>query len=315
LAPGQTILASAQAHYTHERISKVLKLPFEKIGCDARGRMDVAALERRVAQGEVAAVVVTLGTTATGSVDPLHEILRLREKYSLRIHADAAYGGYFSLVDNLGSDAALALGAAGEADSIAIDPHKHGLQPYGCGCILFKDPAAGAWYKHNSPYTYFTSNELHLGEISLECSRPGASAAALWATQKLMPLVKGGGFAHSLGQSREAALKLFGRLQSDPRFMVSFEPDLDVVIYALKADSVNKVSQLSRALFEAAARRDLHLAVVELPLSLWPAPAVSLERDGETMTCLRSVLMKPEHLDWADEIWSRLQSAAADLNF
>jgi tyrosine decarboxylase/aspartate 1-decarboxylase len=155
---------------------------------------------------------------------------------------------------------------------------------------------------------------LHLGEISLECSRPGAAAAALWATQKLLPLVKGGEFARNLAKSREAALALFVRLQSDPRFMVPFAPELDVVIFAPKADSASKVSQLSRLLFETAARRDLHLAVVELPLSLWPAAAANLKQDRETMTCLRSALMKPEHLAWIEEIWSRLQASASELN-
>ena len=64
-----------------------------------------------------------------------------------------------------------------EADSIVIDPHKHGLQPYGCGAVLFKNPEEGRFYKHDSPYTYFTSDQLHLGEITLECSRAGAAAA------------------------------------------------------------------------------------------------------------------------------------------
>ena len=85
-----------------------------------------------------------------------------------------------------------------QADSIVIDPHKHGLQPYGCGCVLFRDPAVGRFYKHDSPYTYFTSKELHLGEISLECSRAGAAAVALWATQRLLPLMPGGEFAQGL---------------------------------------------------------------------------------------------------------------------
>src|SRR5882724_4321942 len=48
---------------------------------------------------------------------------------------------------------------------------------------VLRDPAVGRLYKHDSPYTYFSSAELHLGEISLGCSRPGAAAAALWATQ------------------------------------------------------------------------------------------------------------------------------------
>ena len=183
-----------------------------------------------------------MGTTATGSVDPLHEILALRKKYNFRIHADAAYGGYFILVENLEPDTQKAFAAMGEADSIAIDPHKHGLQPYGCGCILFKDPGVGRWYKHNSPYTYFTSTDLHLGEISLECSRPGAAAAALWATQKLLPLTKRGEFAQGLAKSREAARALYDRLRADERFITPFAPELDLVIFALRTESVSATS-------------------------------------------------------------------------
>ena len=105
-----------------------------------------------------------LGTTAAGTVDPLPEILALRERYDFRVHVDAAYGGYFTLADNLGPRASDAFDRIDAADSIVIDPHKHGLQPYGCGCVLFRDPSVGRLYKHDSPYTYFTSDELHLGE-------------------------------------------------------------------------------------------------------------------------------------------------------
>jgi tyrosine decarboxylase/aspartate 1-decarboxylase len=314
VAPGKTILASAQAHYTHERISKVLQLPFEMVKCDARGRMDVADLEKRLARGDVATVVVTLGTTATGSVDPLDEILGLRGRHNFRIHADAAYGGYFTLVDNLREDTRRAFTAVGEVDSIAVDPHKHGLQPYGCGCILFKDPAVGRWYQHNSPYTYFTSSDLHLGEISLECSRPGAAAAALWATQELLPLVKGGEFARSLAKSREAALALFERLKADERFVVAFEPELDLVIFAARAGSVSETSALSRGIFEAASKRGLHLALAELPIDFFAGAAGTIKRDRETVTCLRSVLMKPEHLDWIDRIWETLVAAVGEVS-
>jgi len=313
LEPSKTILASTQAHYTHARLTKALHSPFETIECDSNGRMNVSALEKRLAQGGIAAVVATMGTTSTGSVDPLHEIIKLRAKHKFRIHADAAYGGYFPLVNNLLPHTQNAFDAMGEADSIAIDPHKHGLQPYGCGCILFKDPMVGQFYKHNSPYTYFTSTELHLGEISLECSRPGAVAAALWATQQLLPLKKGGEFAGGLEKSLQASSKLFSKLRKDPRFIVPFPPELDVVIFALQADSVSRASKLSRLLFDAAAKRDLHLALVELPLSLWPHALSKMRRDRETITCLRSALMKPEHLAWIDHICKRLQSAAAEV--
>ena len=138
--PGKKIVASTQGHYTHERISSVLQLPFESIACDRHGRMDLNALEQRIQRGDVGTIVATMGTTATGSVDPLPEILALREKHGFRIHADAAYGGYFTLANNLGAAARAAFDRLAEVDSIVVDPHKHGLQPYGCGCILFRDP-------------------------------------------------------------------------------------------------------------------------------------------------------------------------------
>src|SRR5467141_3277574 len=311
LQPGKKILASEQAHYTHGRISGVLQLPFETVPCDARGRMDVNALAKRVGRGDVGSVVATMGTTATGSVDPLPELLALRDKHGFRVHADAAYGGYFVLTGNLAEEAERAFASIGEADSIVIDPHKHGLQPYGCGCVLFRDPEVGRLYKHDSPYTYFSSPELHLGEISLECSRPGAAAAALWATQRLLPLKKSGEFARGLEHGRKAALALFDKLRADARFVTAFAPELDIVVFVPRAASVSKCSALSRKIFEAAAKRDLHLAVAELPIRFWEEHLGAMKPDRETLTCLRSVLMKPEHFDWVERIW-KLLSASAD---
>src|SRR5712664_2793623 len=283
LHPGKKILASEQAHYTHGRFSGVLQLPFETVACDARGRMDAHELAKRLESGDVGTVVATMGTTATGSVDPLPEVLALGEKHRFRVHADAAYGGYFVLAANLDEDAAQAFARIGEVDSIVIDPHKHGLQPYGCGCVLFRDPGVGRLYKHDSPYTYFSSAELHLGEISLECSRPGAAAAALWATQRLLPLKKGGEFARGLERGRKAALALFEKLSADSRFVTAFAPELDIVVFAPKAASVSEASALSRKIFEAAAKRDLHLAVAELPAGFWEANLGAMKRDRETL--------------------------------
>src|ERR1700761_2045895 len=141
LAPGKRILGSEQAHYTHGRISGVLKLEYEPVAADGRGRMRLDALEDELRKGDVGTVVATLGTTAIGAVDPLRDILALREKYGFRVHVDAAYGGYFRLIlDELEEGARRAFAAMDRADSIVVDPHKHGLQPYGCGCVLFRDP-------------------------------------------------------------------------------------------------------------------------------------------------------------------------------
>jgi glutamate/tyrosine decarboxylase-like PLP-dependent enzyme len=293
LKPGATVLASSQAHYTHSRISAVLKLPFESVPVDRAGRMDVAALERRLKGGGVGTVVATLGTTAVGSVDPMPEILKLRERHGFRLHADCAYGGYYVLADNLAPEARAAFDRIAEADSIVIDPHKHGLQPYGCGCVLFRDPAVGSHYRHDSPYTYFSSDELHLGEISLECSRPGAAAVALWTTQRLFPLVRGGEFARMLQDCRTAALGFHAQLAEDARFITAFPPELDIVVWAVRAKSAADSSHRAREIFAKAERAGLYLALAELPVAFFGDPWGA----GGTVTALRSVLMKPEHRD------------------
>jgi glutamate/tyrosine decarboxylase-like PLP-dependent enzyme len=312
LHPGKTIVASTQAHYTHQRLSGVMSLKFETIPCDWRGRLDAAALEQRLAAGDVGTVVATIGTTATGSVDPLPAILELRERFGFRLHADAAYGGYFGLAANLSAETRRAYERLRDVDSIVIDPHKHGLQPYGCGCVLFRDPEVGRFYKHDSPYTYFTSGDLHLGEISLECSRPGAAAVALWATQRLLPLMPDGEFARGLAAGRKAALTLYERLKGDRRFVTAAPPELDILVWAPRAARVSEASARARRLFEEAARRHLHLALAELPVEFFDLGR--MDQDRPTLTCLRSVLMKPEHREWADRIWSVLdESATASL--
>ena len=307
LHPGKTIIASSQAHYTHQRIAGVLGISFETIPCDRRGRMDVPALARRLAAGNVGTVVATMGTTATGAVDPLADIVELRDTHDFRIHADAAYGGYFLLVSSLEPETRQAFERIGEAASVVIDPHKHGLQPYGCGCVLFRDPSVGRLYHHDSPYTYFTSNELHLGEISLECSRPGAAAVALWATQQLFPLVPDGEFAKGLASGRAAALDLYERLHRDGRFVTGSPPELDIIVWAPRARRISEASALSQRIFAEAAQRQLHLAIVTLPVQL--IDVQDMQRDGDSIVCLRSVLMKPEHRAWVDRIWAILDAA------
>ncbi len=309
LNPGKTVLASQQAHYTHQRISSVLGIPFEAVPCDGSARMSSQALKDRLKRGDVGTVVVTIGTTATGAVDPLLEVLELQQEFGFRIHADAAYGGYYALVAELRPETRAVYNHLSEVDSLVVDPHKHGLQPYGCGCVIFKDPSVGRLYKHDSPYTYFTSSELHLGEISLECSRPGSSAAALWATHRLLPLVFGGAFAKDLTKCRLAALRLYELIEKDARFLSGPPPELDIVVWAPKAACASDASRLSDALFQAAAEESLHLAKANLPRFLFEDRWPGFQWDRDHVTCLRSCLMKPEHLDWVERIWEMLCAA------
>ncbi len=311
LNPGKKIVASEQAHYTHKRISDVLGLDFQSIPCDDKARMDVNALRKVLDEGNVGTVVATIGTTGTGSIDPLLEVLRLKQEYGFRLHADAAYGGYFILADNLEPYARDVYDHLVEVDSIVVDPHKHGLQPYGCGCILYRDPGVGKYYKHESPYTYFTSSELHLGEISLECSRAGASAVALWATQKLLPMEKGADFATGLSKGRKAALTLYEKVAADQRFKTIFPPELDILVWAPNGNSASQISERSEQIFNAAAQENLHLATFKYPTALLREKWSDVDLDQQYVICLRSCLMKPEHLDWVENIWEILDKVAS----
>ena len=306
--PGKKIVASDQAHYTHTRISQVLQVPFATVATDKNGRMDVSALKKLLPNGDIGTVVATMGTTGIGTTDPLEEIIELADMHNVRVHVDAAYGGYFILANNLASETRTSFNSIHKADSVVVDPHKHGLQPYGCGCVLFKNPEVGAYYKHDSPYTYFSSDDLHLGEISLECSRAGASAVALWATQQLMPLTDGSNFAKAISLCRNAACDLHSRLDADDRFLTVVAPELDIVLWAPTDGNASVISTLSRKMFDNAAARNLHLALVELPECLLASHWPSVEFDTPSVLCLRSCLMKPEHAEWMDEIWGILDA-------
>jgi glutamate/tyrosine decarboxylase-like PLP-dependent enzyme len=310
LHPGKKIIASEQAHYTHSRISEVLGLPFSPVPVDDGGRVDLAAIEQQLKTGDVGTIVATIGNTGLGAVDRLPEILELASKYGARVHADAAYGGYFGLASELHDDTRRTYDNLVNVDSIVIDPHKHGLQPYGCGCVLFRDADVGRFYQHGSPYTYFSSAELHLGEISLECSRPGAAAVALWATQQLFPLEQGGQMAGWLDDSLLAAREFWRALDASEHYQPLMQPELDIVCYALNARTASASAERARKAFEEAARRDLHLAMIELPVKLVAQYVDGLEADQETVTCLRSVLMKAEHREWIPRIMAILGAAA-----
>jgi hypothetical protein len=134
---------------------------------------------------------------------------------------------------------------------------------------------------------------------------------ALWATQKLLPLIKTGEFANGLASSREAAMLLHQKICADDRFVSPFAPELDILVWGVRAATATASSRLAQQIFDAAAGKNLHLALAQLPSSFFPAGSWP-DQQG-TVTCLRSVLMKPEHLSWLHEIWGRLSQVTGEV--
>jgi glutamate/tyrosine decarboxylase-like PLP-dependent enzyme len=312
LHPDRAIAFSAEAHYTHRRMCEVIGARSVEIAADPSGRLDLADLAAKLATEQIGTVVATAGTTALGAVDPIDQVLPLATAHAARVHVDAAYGGFFALLkdEQAGGDpcssalrlsppASAAFAAIARCDSVVVDPHKHGLQPYGCGSVIFRDPTVGRFYRHDSPYTYFTSDELHLGEISLECSRAGAAAAALWATLRCFPLESDRGLGPVLQRTRAAAQTWADLIRGSDRLRLVVEPELDILaFYPLPADGdrrVSRVSALTQRVFATGmADRSFYLAKLVAEPALLAGH--DLVWDEPTVTVLRSVLMKPEHL-------------------
>jgi glutamate/tyrosine decarboxylase-like PLP-dependent enzyme len=318
LHPGRGVAYSTEAHYTHSRMCGVLGVEGTAVPTDLAGRMDLVELDELLARGRIGTVVATAGTTGVGAIDPVHEVLAVARKHGVRVHVDAAYGGFFTLLAGLQDRAGLDEApwrAIAECDSVVVDPHKHGLQPYGCGAVLFRDPDVGRFYLHDSPYTYFTSGDLHLGEISLECSRAGAAAAALWLTFRLLP-PEPDGLGRVLAAGRRATLDLAKLISDSDRLVLYQPPELDIICYfpAVRPLSLSAIDRASaRMLADGMADQDrpVYLSTLRVAAADFDRRHPSVVLDGDGARILRSVLMKPEAEGYLGELHSRLERLAA----
>lgn len=110
---------------------------------DARYRMEPTGLREAVADDRAAGripwlVVASAGTTDVGAIDPLEEIGRIAREEGLWYHIDAAYGGFFALVE----ECRPRLAGMALSDSMVLDPHKGLFLPYGSGAVLVRDRRA-----------------------------------------------------------------------------------------------------------------------------------------------------------------------------
>jgi glutamate/tyrosine decarboxylase-like PLP-dependent enzyme len=320
LHPGRGIAFSEEAHYTHARMCRVLGVEGVQVGADGAGRLDLDALDALLGGRRIGTVVATAGTTGLGAIDPVHEVLAIARRHGVRVHVDAAYGGFFTLLAGAGGRAGLDEApwrAIAECDSVVVDPHKHGLQPYGCGAVLFADPDVGRLYLHDSPYTYFTSDELHLGEISLECSRAGAAAAALWLTFRLLPPAPDG-LGRVLTACRLAALDWAELIESSGLLELYQRPELDIICY-FPVTQPRSLAAIDRASAQMLADGmgdpddPVFLSTLRAPASGFTRRHRGVAADRDEARILRSVLMKPEARSHVAALHARVERLAGGI--
>ena len=146
LIPKSVIYLSPQVHHCVQKALRIIGLEdiqHRMINLDENSRMVVADLHQQIKQDKAKGlnpfmVLASAGTTDTGAIDPLDKMADVAEKFGLWFHVDAAYGGFFVMVDAKKA----AFKGMERADSLVVDPHKGLFLPYGLGAVLVKDREA-----------------------------------------------------------------------------------------------------------------------------------------------------------------------------
>jgi glutamate/tyrosine decarboxylase-like PLP-dependent enzyme len=140
------VYLTGQVHHCVHKALRIAGLGdaiLRTVPMDLRYRMDAEALQQQVEADQAAGlrpflVVASAGTTDTGAMDPLDAIADIAQTHGMWFHVDAAYGGFFILLDDLKP----AFRGIERSDSVAIDPHKGLFLSYGLGAVLIKNVKA-----------------------------------------------------------------------------------------------------------------------------------------------------------------------------
>tara|TARA_R110000868_G_scaffold1389_8_gene10725 strand:+ start:4376 stop:6616 length:2241 start_codon:yes stop_codon:yes gene_type:complete len=256
-------LCSATRHYSWPKGAAILGIGANNmisVKVDKRARMDLSHLKKELdnclaKKIPLFNVVVIIGTTEESAVDPLKQVLLLRDEYRKKgmefaIHADAAWGGYyktmlissdesdpssFTLIDdNAMASLPMSTYVAEQykvlqlADSITIDPHKSGYVPYPAGGLCYRNSAMRNLVSFTAPVVYHGGVDPTVGVYGVEGSKPGAAAAAVYFSHKtIRPNIDGYGKLSGecyFNAKRFYAALVCLNLESLPFFIVPLVP-------------------------------------------------------------------------------------------
>jgi glutamate/tyrosine decarboxylase-like PLP-dependent enzyme len=212
-------------------------------------------------------------------VDRLDQVLEVRARaerelgVTFHVHSDACYGGYAAAVtrrpdgsrrgaeeirESVGCDWpdqrwVASVAALGEADSVTVDPHKMGYVPYAAGAILVRDARTRHLVATDPPYLSpaempAPGMEHFLGRYILEGSKPGASAAAVWLSHKVLPLdQRGYGYLieRTVAGARRFHAALAGADLGPYRAVMLPLPDINIVCWVLAHPSLGSLEAVN----------------------------------------------------------------------
>ena len=213
------IYCSTEAHMSIPKAAALLGLGYEgvtRVDVNEAFQLRTESLRQAIRQdlqnGKVPiAVVASAGTTATGSIDPVFEVAEVCDEFGIWLHVDGAYGALAALA------IPVAFRGLERADSLSLDPHKWLYQPTGCGCLLYRDPAAAKRvFSHSGEYAKALSDDPIEGfsffEESIELSRP-FRALNLWLSLRYYGLHA---FQESIREDLRLAQVLAKAIDAEP---------------------------------------------------------------------------------------------------
>ena len=224
-----------QSHHSAFKALKIAGLGeavIRKIPVDLNFKMKAEALDKQIQSDKKNGLLpffiyATAGTTNTGTVDPLEEIGDIAKKHNIWFHIDAAYGGFFLLVD----EGKKVIKGTEKADSLIMDPHKGLFLPSGSGTILVKDGKKLFNSQHYNA-SYLQDADKFIEEYSPADMSPELSkhfrGLRMWLPLKLFGLVP---FKASLSEKILLTRYFYEQIQKIKGIEVGPYPDLSIMIF------------------------------------------------------------------------------------
>lgn len=231
--PKTVIYMTEQTHHCVDKAIRIAGLGesvIRRIPLDSRYKMDAYALQDAIETDQnigllPAIAIASLGSTDTGAVDPIEELVSITSKHGIWLQVDAAYGGFFQLVPELNH---LFKGVE-KSDSYILDPHKGMFLPYGTGAVMIRNGHLlheSHWYRANYMQDAENPEEYSPAELSPELTRH-FRGLRMWLPMQLFGLSP---FRDALHEKHLLA-KYFIEKVRELGFETGPEPELSVVIY------------------------------------------------------------------------------------